>query len=187
MKTPEILYNLGLSKLFMGKSKEAFDCLLVSLRIYYNNPRLWLRVAEACIIHHESHKASPHVKPTIYKGEQFKIQANAQKIFYESSNASSRAIPAPTIEFASFCLTNCLKLLEDYQSQSCEEDHDDWKHIRYSTCHPSANLGAKALNKILACAYLNSSYVALELGDYITAIKYSKSLTQIEKIPVSYM
>lgn len=171
----------------MGKSKDAFDCLLVSLRIYHNNPRLWLRVAEACIIHYKLQKASPHVEPITYKGKQFKIQANIHKIFYESSNASSRAIPAPTIEFASFCLTNCLKLLEDYQSQSLEEDHDDWKHIRYSICNPSAHLTAEALNKILACAYLNSSYVALELGDYITALKYSKSLTKIEKIPVSYM
>lgn len=181
------MYNLGLSKLYLGKSKEAFDCLLVALRIYHNNPRLWLRVAEACISHHKSEKQNrQRVEPLIHKGKFFKIEEHTHKIFYDSSNASSRAIPAPTIEFASYCLSNCLKLLEDYQTQNAQEDDYDWKQIRYNICNPSSNLTPESLNKILLCAYLNSSYVALELGDYVTALKYSKKLTEIEGIPVYY-
>ncbi|KAL5282593.1 CNOT10 family protein [Megaselia abdita] len=189
LKTPEILYNLGLSKLHLGKSKEAFDCLLVSLRIYHNNPRLWLRVAEACIIHYkskqETKKCEEHV---IHKDKRFSIQHNRRKILYDSSNASSRAIPAPTLEFASFCLSNCLKLLEDYQSKNWEEDeYDDLKHVQHNIFNPSGNLTSEVLNKILACAHLNSSYVALELGDFITAFKHSKELLKLENIPVSYI
>lgn len=186
MKTPEILYNLGLSKLYLGKSKEAFDCLLVSLRIYHNNPRIWLRIAEACIIHHNSQKDEQLQEHITYKGKQIKFSRN-YKIFYESVNASSRAIPAPTIEFASFCLSNCLKLLKDCQSQDCENDLGNFKHIPYGICNPSTHFNIEVFNKILSCAYLNSSYVALELGDYVSALKFWRSLTKIENKPISYM
>lgn len=187
MKTPEILYNLGLSKLHLKKSKEAFDCLLVSLRIYHNNPRLWLRIAEACIINHKSQKEAQLQEHNTYKGKQCKL-SKAHKIFYESNNASSRAIPAPTIEFASFCLSNCLRILKDYQSENCcENDIDNLNVVRYGICNPSSHFTKEDFNKILACAYLNSSYVALELGDYVLALKYSKDLIRLEKIPISYM
>lgn len=52
-KRPEILYNLGVSLLHLQRPKEAFECLLVPLNYYHNNPRLWLRLAEACIMVHK--------------------------------------------------------------------------------------------------------------------------------------
>lgn len=177
MKTSEILFNLGLSKLYLKKPKEAFDCLLLSLRIYNNNPRLWLRVAEACIMHHKLQENDTNTKITKRK----------RKIFHDSSNASSRAIPAPTIEFASFCLSNCLKLLEDYETQILEIEDDDWKNVQYNICNPSFNMTPNSLNKLFASAYLNSSFVALELGDYINALKFSKSLSKCQNIPISYL
>lgn len=51
-RRPEILYNLGISMLFLERPQEAFDCLLVPLNYHHNNPRLWLRLAEACIMMH---------------------------------------------------------------------------------------------------------------------------------------
>lgn len=51
-RRPDILYNLGISMLFLERPQEAFDCLLVPLNYHHNNPRLWLRVAEACIMMH---------------------------------------------------------------------------------------------------------------------------------------
>lgn len=52
-KRPEILYNLGISMLHLQRPKEAFECLLVPLNYYHNNPRIWLRLAEACIMVHK--------------------------------------------------------------------------------------------------------------------------------------
>lgn len=49
-KRPEILYNLGIAMLHLQRPKEAFECLLIPLNYYHNNPRLWLRLAEACIM-----------------------------------------------------------------------------------------------------------------------------------------
>lgn len=52
-KSPEILYNLGIAMLHLQRPKEAFECLLVPLNYYHNNPKLWLRLAEACIMVHK--------------------------------------------------------------------------------------------------------------------------------------
>lgn len=56
-KRTEILYNLGLALLHLERPKHAFECFLVPLQSYQNNPRLWLRLAESCImVHKESIK-----------------------------------------------------------------------------------------------------------------------------------
>lgn len=52
-KRPEILYNLGIAMLHLQRPKEAFECFLVPLNYYHNNPKLWLRLAEACIMVHK--------------------------------------------------------------------------------------------------------------------------------------
>lgn len=46
----EILYNLGIQLLFSGRPVVAFDCLVEVVQIYHTNPRLWLRLAECCIV-----------------------------------------------------------------------------------------------------------------------------------------
>lgn len=51
-KRPEILYNLGVAMLHLQRPREAFECLLVPLTYYHSNPRIWLRLAEACIMVH---------------------------------------------------------------------------------------------------------------------------------------
>ena len=47
-----LLYNLGLQQLFAGHPLAAFDSLLEVVQVYHANPRLWLRLAEACIAVH---------------------------------------------------------------------------------------------------------------------------------------
>jgi hypothetical protein len=47
-----LLYNLGLQQLFADKPLAAFDSLLEVVQVYHANPRLWLRLAEACIATH---------------------------------------------------------------------------------------------------------------------------------------
>lgn len=50
----EILYNLGVAMLHLRRPKEAFQCFLVPVKQFHSNPRLWLRMAEACIMEHET-------------------------------------------------------------------------------------------------------------------------------------
>ena len=44
-----LLYNLGLQQLSAGHPMAAFDSLLEVVQVHHTNPRLWLRLAEACI------------------------------------------------------------------------------------------------------------------------------------------
>lgn len=46
----EILYNLGIQLLFKRQPVTAFECLIEVIPIYSNNIRLWLRLAECCIM-----------------------------------------------------------------------------------------------------------------------------------------
>ena len=47
-----LLYNLGLQQLFAGQPMAAFESLLEVVQVYHANPRLWFRLAEACIATH---------------------------------------------------------------------------------------------------------------------------------------
>lgn len=38
--------------LYAGKPQQAFECLIVAVRRYHRNSRLWLRLAECCITSH---------------------------------------------------------------------------------------------------------------------------------------
>lgn len=53
-KLPQLVYNLGISLLHSGKPIEAFDCLTLAVQVYHMNPRLWLRLAECCIMVHKN-------------------------------------------------------------------------------------------------------------------------------------
>ncbi|CAH2006426.1 unnamed protein product [Acanthoscelides obtectus] len=53
----ELMYNLGISLLHAHKPVQAFDCLIVAVRRYHRNSRLWMRIAECCImVHKESNE-----------------------------------------------------------------------------------------------------------------------------------
>lgn len=52
-KYHELMYNLGVSLLHAGRAAQAFDCLIICVRRYHRNSRLWLRIAECCIVAHK--------------------------------------------------------------------------------------------------------------------------------------
>lgn len=52
-KVPMLMYNLGVALLHGGKPTQAFDCLIEAVQVYHTNPRLWLRLAECCIMAHK--------------------------------------------------------------------------------------------------------------------------------------
>ena len=59
LATFQTLYNCGLALLRQQKPHQAFRCLYGTLEMYRNRPRLWLRMAEACIMccNHEASAA----------------------------------------------------------------------------------------------------------------------------------
>lgn len=49
----ELMYSLGVGFLYAGQAAKAFDCFIEAVQQYHNEPRLWLRMAECCIICHK--------------------------------------------------------------------------------------------------------------------------------------
>ena len=45
----ELIYQMGLQLLFSGKPLQAFESLLGAVQVFRTNPRVWYRIAEACI------------------------------------------------------------------------------------------------------------------------------------------
>lgn len=52
-KYHELMYNLGIALLHAGKPVQAFDSLIIAVRRYHRNSRLWMRIAECCIMVHK--------------------------------------------------------------------------------------------------------------------------------------
>lgn len=115
----EILYNLGIQLLFKQQPLAAFECLIEVIPVYSNNVRLWLRIAECCIMVHRSSNED------IFKLEE-KLKCVSQsigtgvhhKLILGNCNTSTASKKSPvnnghehcSMEFASLCLKNALIL-----------------------------------------------------------------------------
>ncbi|GBG78710.1 hypothetical protein CBR_g27935 [Chara braunii] len=51
-KTLHVLCNMGIQQLYLGNPLVGFRCFQESVRMFYNRPLLWLRLAECCISSH---------------------------------------------------------------------------------------------------------------------------------------
>jgi hypothetical protein len=60
----EILYNMGISLLFGKQPISAFKCLYKVADVYNQNARLWLRLAECCIMCHQHSLVQCNSAPT---------------------------------------------------------------------------------------------------------------------------
>lgn len=135
----EILYNLGIQLLFSGRPVVAFDCLVEAVQIYHTNPRLWLRLAECCIVafqlsddfRQQCIKKSDVVQDVVGSGPHRKIVLTPQtdkQCGTEENRGQSAAMPACTLAFASLCLQNALMLLKSgevtqvHESESVQEN-----------------------------------------------------------------
>ena len=116
-RTHEILYNLGIQLLFKHQPLAAFECLMDVIPIYSSNIRLWLRLAECCIMIYRSSNED------IFKLEE-KLKCVLQsigsgfhhKLILGNCNTSTSAKKSSgnngnencSMEFALFCLRNAL-------------------------------------------------------------------------------
>ncbi|XP_075216340.1 CCR4-NOT transcription complex subunit 10 [Lycorma delicatula] len=174
-KSPQLMYNFGVSLLHAGKPLHAFDCLTEAVQVYHMNPQLWLRLAECCIMAYKPDNAvdfdyqkkrkeliqgiigsGPHRKiilnPDIYKNSKY------------SNEAQSFAIPVASLEFASLCLRNALLLLPVGEATS-----------PLST-PPSPPLDPRQITHLKSTVLAASAYVSLCLGDPVIALEHAKAL-----------
>ncbi|KAF5307187.1 hypothetical protein FQR65_LT00703 [Abscondita terminalis] len=191
-KYHELMYNLGISLLHAGRPTHAFDCLIIAVRRYHRNSRLWLRLAECCIqVHKESNeidfdiqkKQKEMVVEVIGSNKHQKIilTKNLSKDKKYSVEGEPYAVPVPTLEFASLCLRNAFLLLPS-DTTSSPMPLLLIPGVTPPTPPPSPgpapsvplspNCVSALKNSILAA----SAYVCLCLGDYVVALEYARNL-----------
>lgn len=201
-KRAEILYNLGIALLYLQRPKDAFECLLVPLNVYHKNPRLWLRLAEACIMVHKQHLKEQEaqnrniVSSVIGSGMHRKFVITPSQPKYSGDESGSSAIPSANLEFASLCLRNALTLANHYiqlangfdgrtiKSETFGIFGNNWNKIHDDgiLCNPSKPLTKLAIEKLLLHILTASSYVSICLGDYTMALHYGKEMLKLENI-----
>ncbi|KAI5710966.1 hypothetical protein M8J76_014148 [Diaphorina citri] len=170
-KGAQLMYNLGISLLHGGKPVPAFEYLTQAVQVYHDNPRLWLRLAECCIMAHKSGNAmdlninerkKDIILNTIGSGAHRKLILN-QDIFNNmkySCEAESYAIPIASLEFASLCLRNGLLLCS---SPSASPDL-------------ASPLDSRALGDLRCCMLAAAAYTSLSLGDPNVALSHASLL-----------
>ncbi|XP_046804019.1 CCR4-NOT transcription complex subunit 10 isoform X2 [Lucilia cuprina] len=188
VKSCEILYNLGIAMLHLRRPKEAFQCFLVPLKTYHSNPRLWFRVAEACIMEYEIKKSFAEKLYPINGG----INLLSNRVSY-TENSQSSAVLEPTMEFAALSLRNALTLTQSFltkldvsQNDECIsstlESHN-WRTITDNNfCPPSRPVTKQTFCILLSSIYAAYSYVSLRLGDYVTALEMAEKLLKTESL-----
>ncbi|CAG9854808.1 unnamed protein product [Phyllotreta striolata] len=184
----ELMYNLGISLLHAKKPTQAFDCLIIAVRRYHRNSRLWLRIAECCImLHKETNEVDFEEQKNLlveFVGSKEKrkviLVTNLSKDKKYSSESQSYAVPVPTLEFASLCLRNARALIPSDTAPPAPL----FLIPGVTPPPPPPNPGPGPSNALrpdgvaaLANAVLlASAYVSLCLGDYILALEHSKQL-----------
>ncbi|KAK6623980.1 hypothetical protein RUM44_010837 [Polyplax serrata] len=201
-KITELMYNLGVTLLHAGKPTKAFDCLTEAVQVYHMNPRLWLRMAECCIMAHKSNndedfnihvRKNDLVSSVIGSGQHKKlvITNKLSKDCPYNNEYQSYAIPAPTLEFAFLCVRNALHLLppnekgEIHSGRSTPIQEPTAANLERPSETQSAFYGAPSSPigesevKSLRCSVLAAgAYVTLCLGDHLVALEYAKELLQ---------
>ncbi|KAK3603937.1 hypothetical protein CHS0354_042949 [Potamilus streckersoni] len=183
----ELMYNMGVQLLHCGKALPSFDCLIEAVQVYQINPRLWLRLAECCIMavresnddDRKLEKRLQVIQGSVGSGVHRKLILGPG-VQQDKNSAGTPAIPASTMEFASLCLRNALTLLPD-ESISTEFVSPDDQEKNSSDCHlvqaPPGNPMKPTEVANLRCSVLAASaYVALSLNDYTLALQYSEQL-----------
>ncbi|XP_013114394.2 CCR4-NOT transcription complex subunit 10 isoform X1 [Stomoxys calcitrans] len=189
-KSCEILYNLGIAMLHLRRPKEAFQCFLMPLKTYHSNPRLWFRIAEACIMEYEMKRSND---------EKLKANSATRSLFSNridySESSQSAAVPEPTMPFAALSLRNALTFTRFYMSQlhtssssdesaeGIENQESNWQRTRDNNfCNPSGPVTKESFDTMLSSIYAAHSYVCLRLGDYVTALEMAEELLKMENL-----
>lgn len=194
----QLLYNLGVQCMQGQNFHEAFKYFMEVLRLYYSNPRLWLRIAECCIHIDKSNnmdeyvecKKTPSIKIVIGSGPHRKLILNSSACdFYvdECKQFDLNEI-TPSLHFAMICLKNARALLPEHHPVSSSGIFhtslpgtlEEGINASDENCNlsilPSTYMLGPEIISLRNSILVSSSYVSLCLGDVLMAHEYAKLL-----------
>jgi len=129
----EVVYNTGLQLMLMGKPSQAFRCFENASLLFYNRPRVWLRMAECCVAAHREEGRRRNgavrdrlVRRVVGQGRHRRVVLPASNDPQDAAAAAAAAVDAGgrvmgggeggvrgqcTLAYAVKCLQNALFLL----------------------------------------------------------------------------
>ncbi|XP_012941686.1 CCR4-NOT transcription complex subunit 10 isoform X2 [Aplysia californica] len=196
-----LLHNLGVLQLHSKQPAAAFECFVECVQVYHRNPRLWLRLAECCIMHHKEvgcrsraafrsndgdrehrHKLEV-VQDSIGSGFHHKLVLGQGTLSDKKSTPSSGVFPNLNLGFASFCLQNARSLLptdpQDVEPPAQDEQSEfspplaDPVLVSAEPCNPLRETEVANLRCSILAA---SAYVALCENEHYKALTFSVDL-----------
>nr|CDS25975.1 CCR4 NOT transcription complex subunit 10 [Hymenolepis microstoma] len=195
----ELLHNMGLELLLQKKSPEAaFHFLLPVVEVYPRNPRLWLRLAECCILVHRSsnlvdwraESRSSCLQKVVGSGPMRKLiignQGAPAKL--QQSGKDTSVPPngtSPTMEFAAQCIRNAYLLLPRPPAELVDSSPEKegigailkWASDQSCPVRPSSqDLSGEALLQVISAVLVTGAYIFLCLDDPVEVIHYAEQL-----------
>ncbi|XP_033754532.1 CCR4-NOT transcription complex subunit 10-like isoform X2 [Pecten maximus] len=185
----ELLYNMGIQLLHCGNPLGAFECLVEAVQVFRVNPRLWLRLAECCIMaNRESNDDDRKLERRLEviqgsdgSGIHRKLRLGPG-IHKNRASPGTPAIPAPNLEFAALCLKNALLLLRDdplNAQPTPTEDQDGVKtppEMVLVPAPPGNPMRALEVANLRCSILAAAAYVSLCLYDYALALQHAENL-----------
>lgn len=191
----ELFYNIGIQLLHCRKPHEAFDCLIETVQMFKINPRLWLRLAECCIMVHKSNndddrkmaKRLEIVRGFVASGVHRKLILGKGLNSSSSEEDNTCDVPTKCLEFALLCLRNALVLLSedalDINYEISDETEIKLQSEAITIPAPPSNPLKHAEIINLRCSILcASAYAALSLSEYVLAMEYASKLLKQPQI-----
>ncbi|XP_022345104.1 CCR4-NOT transcription complex subunit 10-like [Crassostrea virginica] len=191
----ELLYNMGIQLLHCGKAMPAFDCLVEAVQVFRSNPRLWLRLAECCImVNRENNDEDRKLEKRLEviqgsdgSGIHRKLRLGPG-LKRDNPSPGTPAIPAATHEFAALCLKNALHLLPEDPLVTENVPVDDSDNVKITPemilvpAPPGNPLKAAEVASLRCSVLAASAYVALCLNDYTQALLHAENLLKQPKL-----
>lgn len=199
-----LVYNMGVTLLHCGHFQRAFDCLLETVQLYGTNPRLWLRLAECCVmVHRQSNeedrqlsKKMEVIERSVGSGVHRKLVFGCGLAKDHVNTVESGAMPVATMEFAQLCLDNALSCLDSpnkisydvaasINSTSSKQDGDvrtQQPSSLYVQAPPGNPLPAEEVANLRCSILALKSYVSLYHHDYLVALTYAEELLRQPRV-----
>ncbi|RUS91989.1 hypothetical protein EGW08_000202 [Elysia chlorotica] len=187
----QLLHNLGVLQLHARRPSPAFDCFYECVQVYHRNPRLWLRLAECCIMHFRENndidREHTHrldvVQSTVGSGIHRKLILGQGLDRDRNTNASGGVVPALNLSFASFCLRNAYALLpkdpldaKPVPQDAMAESGPPPTYPMLLSAEPGNPLQASEVANLRCSILTASAYVCLCTNDFLKALHYAVDL-----------
>ncbi|XP_022663827.1 CCR4-NOT transcription complex subunit 10-like isoform X1 [Varroa destructor] len=168
----DLLYNLGVCKLFCGSAKSAFEDLAGCVQLMGSNPQVWMRLAECGLVEH--HKVASQGRKKIVNAQVGQkvheriLLAEPTTFHNVHQQFSNEQQMRPTLDLALRALKICLALIVE-----CELSLTAMETPGDGTPCASSLQELRLLNNSALCA---SAYASLCMGDFAAAQEFCEML-----------